>query len=116
MTVSIGTITFHREHVAPLTLNNVMHVPRLTKNLVSISMIEDRGYVVIFLKGKVFLRHIAMGQVKKIGIQVKNLYKLEVEECATLSTKAERVQSQDVGKLWHMRLGHLHHGALNILQ
>ena len=32
---------------------------------------------------------------------MKNLYKMEVEECATLSTKAERVQSRDVGELWH---------------
>ena len=47
----------------------------------------------ILSKGKAFLRHIAMGQVKKIGIQVKNLYKLEVEECVALSTKEERVQN-----------------------
>lgn len=47
-----------------------MHVPRLTKNLVYVSMLEDRGYDVIFSKGKAFLRNIAIGQVKKIGIQV----------------------------------------------
>ena len=57
-----------------------------------------------------------MGELKKIGIHVNNLYKLEVEDCATLSTKAERVQSRDVGELWHNRLGHLHQGALKIFQ
>ena len=30
--------------------------------------------------------------------------------------KAEEVVSQDEGELWHRRLGHLHHGALKILQ
>eukprot|EP00253_Pinus_taeda_P029200 PITA_29200 len=45
-------ITFQREHAAPLTLKNVMHVTRLTKNLVSIIMLEDRGYDVMFSKGK----------------------------------------------------------------
>ena len=70
-----------------------MYVPRLKKNLVFIAMLKDRGYDVIFLKGKVFLQHIAMGKVKKIGIQVKNIYKLEVEDFATLSMKAEMVQS-----------------------
>ena len=30
--------------------------------------------------------------------------------------KAEEVVSQDEGELWHKRLGHLHHGALKILQ
>eukprot|EP00253_Pinus_taeda_P001491 PITA_01491 len=74
----LGTITFQREHGAPLTLNNVMYVPRLKKNLIFVVMLEDRGYDVIFPKGKAFLRHIAMGQVKKIWIRVKNLYKLEV--------------------------------------
>ena len=91
--IRVGTINFQREHVAPLTLKNIMHVPGLTKNLVSIAMLEDRGYDVIFSKGKAFLRHIVTGKVKKIGIQVKNLYKLEVDECADLSTKVERVQS-----------------------
>ena len=88
----------------------------LKKNLVSISMLEDKGYDVIFSKGKAFLRHIATSQVKKIGIRVKNLYKLEVEECVDLSTKAKRVQSRDVGKLWQRQLGHLHRGVLKILQ
>ena len=30
--------------------------------------------------------------------------------------KAEEVVSRDEGELWYRRLGHLHHGALNILQ
>ena len=30
--------------------------------------------------------------------------------------KVEEVVSQDEGELWHRRLGHLHHGALKILQ
>ena len=76
-----------------------MYVPKLKKNLVSIAMLEDRGYDVIFSKGKAFIQHIATSQVKKIAIRVKNLYNLEVEECVYLSTKAERVQIQDVGKL-----------------
>eukprot|EP00253_Pinus_taeda_P029089 PITA_29089 len=95
----LGTITFRRVHGAPLTLKNVMYVLGLKKNLISITILGERGYDVIFSKGKAFLRHIAMGQVKKIGFRVKNLYKLEVEECAALSTNAERVQSRDVGKL-----------------
>ncbi len=92
-----------------------MYMPRLKNNLVSVVMLEDKGYDVVFSKGKAFLRHIATGQTKRIGIQVKNLYKLEVDDCATLSTKAELVQSQDIGELWHRRLGHLHHGALKIM-
>ena len=44
-----------------------MHVPALKKNLVSVVMLEDRGYDVVFSEGKVFLRHKEIGQAKKIG-------------------------------------------------
>lgn len=45
----------------------------------------------IFSKEKALLRHIAMRQVKRMGIRVKNLYKFEVEDCLALSKKAEKV-------------------------
>ena len=109
-------VVFQREHGAPLTLTNVKYVSGLKKNLVSIAMLEDKGYDVVFNKGKVFLRHIAMGQTKRIRIRVKNLYKLEVDDYATLSSKAKLVKSQDIGELWHRRLGHLDRGALKIMQ
>jgi len=51
----LGMITLQREHGAPLTLKNVMYVPGMKKNLVSISMLEDKGYDVILSKGKVCL-------------------------------------------------------------
>ena len=71
----------------------VMYVPGLKKNLVLLVMLEDKGYDVVFSKGKSFLRDIATGQTKRIGIRVRNLYKLEVDDCEALSTKAELVQS-----------------------
>jgi hypothetical protein len=39
----IGTITFQRDLGKPFQLKNVMHVPGLKKNLVSVTMLEDRG-------------------------------------------------------------------------
>ena len=52
----IGTITFERESNNPFLLKDVMHVPGLKKNLVSVAMLEDRGYDVSFSEGKDFLR------------------------------------------------------------
>ena len=65
-----------------------MHVPGLKKNLVSVTMLEDRGYDVVFSDGKDFLRHKKMGQAKRIGIRVNNIYKLEVDGCAAMMGKA----------------------------
>ena len=44
------------------------------------------------------------------------MYKLEVDGCTAMVGKAEEVVSWDEGELWHRKLGHLHHGALKILQ
>ena len=52
---SIGTITFQRESGKPFQLKNVMHVPGLKKNLVSVAMLENRGYDVVFSSGKSYL-------------------------------------------------------------
>jgi len=85
----LGTIIFQREHGARLTLTDVKYVPRLKRNLVSIVMLKDRGYDVVFSKGKVFLRHIITRQVKQIGSRIKNLYALEVQDaCKGLSSEA----------------------------
>jgi hypothetical protein len=43
-----GTITFHRELGKPFKLKYFMHVPSLKKNLVSVAMLEDIGYDVVF--------------------------------------------------------------------
>ena len=85
----VGTVTFQREHGASITLANVKYVLGLKKNLVSVAMLEDKGYDVVFSKGKVFLRHITTRQVKQIDSRVKNLYALEVQvPCTTLRSKA----------------------------
>lgn len=68
-----------------------MFFPSLKKNIVFVSVLEYHSSYVIFSKGKEFLRHIAMGQVKQIEVRVNKLYKLDVEYCVALSTKVEKV-------------------------
>ena len=53
----IGTVTFQIYSGKPFLLKYVMHVPSLKKNLVSVAMLEDRGYDVVFCEGKASLRH-----------------------------------------------------------
>ena len=68
---SEGTVVFQREHGAPLTLNDVKYVPGLKKNLVSVAMLEDKGYDVVFSKGKAFLRHIALKIPRGLGFELR---------------------------------------------
>eukprot|EP00253_Pinus_taeda_P004441 PITA_04441 len=115
-TKAIGIFTFKRELGSHFHLKNVMYMPRLNKNLIFVVVLEDKQYDVVFSKGKSFLKHVVTRQVKQIGVRVKDLYKLEVDVCVALSSKVEHVQSRDVRELWHRRMGHLYHGALNIMQ
>ena len=115
-TKGIGIVTFKWESGSHLHLKYIMYVFGLKKNLIFVVVLEDKGYGVVFSKWKSFLRHLSTGKMKHIGDRVKNIYKLEVEACATLSRKEKEAQSQDVGEIWHKHMGHLHHGALKIMQ
>ena len=77
----ISTVTFKRDLGYPLCLKGFMFSPGLKKNLIFVEFLEDFDYFVIFSKGKAFLRHIVTKQVKHIGFQFKNPYKLELGEC-----------------------------------
>ena len=46
--VGIGTVSFQRESLPPLAVSEVLYVPGLRKNLISMSTIEDKGYEVTF--------------------------------------------------------------------
>ena len=87
----IGSISFERKSGKPFILKDVMHVPGLKKNLISVAMLEDKGYDVVFSEGKAFLRSEAIGETRRIGVQVKNLYQLQVDGCTAMAGKAEGV-------------------------
>ena len=64
----VRTISFERESGNPFILKDVMHVPGLKKNLIFVVMLEDKGYDVVFSKGKAFLHSKTTGQTRRIGV------------------------------------------------
>ena len=50
-----GTVTLHLSQGQILRLQDVLYVPNLKKNLVSISAMEDKGFNVAFTNGKVLM-------------------------------------------------------------
>ena len=74
--VGRGTITFQRESMSPMVLKDVLYVPGLKKNLVSISMIEDQGLGVSFLDGHVhmFPKTAGPSALVAIGARCAKLY------------------------------------------
>ena len=49
--VGEGTISFQRDSLPPLNVTKVLYVPRLKKNLISVSTIEDKEYEMVFSGG-----------------------------------------------------------------
>ena len=49
----IGTVTLHLNQGQTIHLHEVLYVPDLKKNLVSIFVMEDKGFKVAFIDGKV---------------------------------------------------------------
>jgi hypothetical protein len=106
-----GTVTFQRESRKPMMVRDVLYVPSMKKNLISVSALEDRGYVVSFQDGRVYIRPKDSKVAKVIGIKQEKLYRLQFEPARALVSSA-----CDLEKLWHRRMAHLHHGALKVLK
>lgn len=48
-----------------------MYVPGLKKKLIYVFVLEDKGYDVVFSKGKYFLKHVSTRKVKQIVFELK---------------------------------------------
>ena len=111
--VGRGTITFQRESMSPMVLRDVLYVPGL-KNLISVSMIEDRGLGVSILDGhvRVFPKTAGPSASYSIGVICGKLYKLLFQPQHALAHSS----GSELCDLWHRRMAHLHHPALGLLR
>jgi hypothetical protein len=93
---------------------DVLYVPGLKKNLISVSSIQDRGFEVSFRGTKVLFHpkgsSVTSGRV--IGTREGNLYILLFHPLHPLASSSS---SSQLCLLWHQRIAHLHHGALSVL-
>lgn len=85
-----------------------LYVPGMTKNLISISTLENKGYIVTFEEGKVYILPKNSKTRKVIEVKKSNLFWLQFEPAHALVSC-----SKGLGELWHKRMAHLHHGSLN---
>jgi hypothetical protein len=94
-------------------LSNVLYVPGLEKNLVSISCLEDKGNIIAFVDGKVLSWHkdSSIENARVIGTRKGNLYRL-------LEQNEEALVHDEVNpnELWHRRYAHINYQALPFLK
>ena len=108
-----GTVSIERESGKTLSFADVLYVPRLTKNLISVSTLKDKGYQVKFRDHRVYIRPKGLDRSldRVIGRRREKVYKLHFEPA-----KALVMSNSTKGELWHRRMAHLHHGAMKHLR
>jgi hypothetical protein len=94
-------------------LSNVLYVPGLKKNLVSISCLEDKGDRIAFVDGKVLVwsKDSKIEDARVIGIREGRLYKLLGH-----NTQALVHDKLSPSELWHRSYDHLHYQSFTSLK
>jgi len=106
-------IKFHDGKIRRFT--GVRHIPDLSKNLISLGSLEERGCKFQSDSGvfRVSKEALTIMRGKKVG----NLYFLQgstVTGSASVAS-SDPTSDVDVTKLWHMRLGHISERGMTIL-
>ena len=108
-----GSVSFQLEEGVNLHLDEVLYVLGLRKNLISMAVLESKGFKVVFMEGKALLwsKDEDLSSTLVIGYQEGGLYKLPGQMMTALVH--DEVSPNEI---WHRRLGHLHFKALPDLQ
>lgn len=101
----------------PLILSNILHVPHLNKNLISVSLLCKKNDIFIeFLSDCFFVKDLKTGELLIRGRNKNDLYELHDSiQNSTISCKPVVFSSSVENKLWHKRLGHLALKTLNFM-
>ena len=96
-----------------LLVDEIQYVFDLKKNLLFVSVLEDKGFRVIFMDNQALLwpKNIDLNSAAMIGVREGDLYKVLGK-----FIKAMIYDTISPCEGWHRRLGHLHFKALPDLQ
>jgi hypothetical protein len=105
----VGESNYKIDSGTPLKMKDVLYVPGLTKNFLSISYLDKKGFRVSFIDGEILTWH--KGKTIEdaifIGTEERVLYKLKGHSDATFIHSTE-----SLCELWHERLAHINYKSL----
>lgn len=95
-------------------IQNVVYVPGLKKNLISVSTIIDQHLKIEFVKSHCLVKDVQDNyKVVAKGMRVGGLYKLDVMKNGHQALTSIGMSTIEI---WHQRYGHLNHNDLMLLQ
>ncbi|CAG9133521.1 unnamed protein product [Plutella xylostella] len=109
-----GTVNIHVSDSVN-RISEVLYIPGLATNLLSVSNLVHKGYDVLFSSDGASITLAGgcqlTGNVIATGSNHKGMYRLDVN-----SSNAMYTSSEESAKLWHRRLGHLNANSMQILK
>ncbi|KAI4324227.1 hypothetical protein L6164_023781 [Bauhinia variegata] len=108
-----GIVVINGSKDNSITLNNVYHVPGMTKNLFLVSNAVDAGNYILFgPKDVKFLQNIddLKADVVHIGKRVN-----DVNVLSTSTSFVEKLSGHHTASIWHARLGHLNMAKFKVM-
>jgi hypothetical protein len=105
----VGESNYKLDSGTPMKMKDVLYVPGLTKNLLSISALDKKGFGVAFIDGEVLMwpKGKIIEDAIVIGTEEGGMYKLKGHSDAALIHSTE-----SLCELWHRRLAHINYKAL----
>jgi transposase InsO family protein len=115
---AVGSLTLELHTGFHLHLNNVLYVPTLSRNLISVSCLDDNMFECKFGNKQFVLNYCN----KDVGLGVRRgkLYMLSMNDYVLHVSNVSNVEKKWKGtstssKLWHCRLGHISRGRMERL-
>ena len=104
-----GESSYKLDSGKSIKMKYLLFVPRLKKNLLSISALDAKGMRVAFIDGQVIMwpKGKTINDAVVIGEQEGGLYKLKGHQEQALVH-----DTVDPNELWHRRIAHVHYRAL----
>ncbi|MCO5578863.1 hypothetical protein L7F22_032710 [Adiantum nelumboides] len=102
--IGIGDVQVQLSQERSGVINGVLHVPRLTKNLLSVAAMTEAGLKVIFNKGQCIISK--EGAVLVTAIKASGLYTVKLCQPTQRAMVASNQEKKTCITRWHARLGH----------
>ncbi|KAJ9541754.1 hypothetical protein OSB04_028260 [Centaurea solstitialis] len=113
--VGIGSVSIKMHDGVVTTLTDVRHVPEMKKNLISLGVLDKKGFK--YSGGGGVIRVTKGALVVMKGVMKGTLYFLEGSTIVGSAAPAHSLleNESDLTRLWHMRLGHVSEKGMVIL-
>ena len=102
------------------TLGDVLHVPTISKSLVSVGQMVDQNMEVKFNKYGCFIHDCSQSRTGKLlgkGKKIGRLFVLDAGKPVTHENLySNRPKQDDLAELWHKRIGHVNYRKLKDMQ